>query len=127
MGYAIYTVSIEGVERDAGYGVPCFCDHPGCTEVIDRGLAYLCGMDPGETESGCGRYFCEKHLPVYRSRPESHHICSQCAHSRKPWPMKPDHPTWIHHKLTDPSWGDWRAENPALVASVSAPAPGATT
>lgn len=29
--------------RDIGYGVPAFCDHPGCTAEIDRGLAYVCG------------------------------------------------------------------------------------
>ena len=24
--------------RDVGYAVPASCDHPGCTEIIDRGL-----------------------------------------------------------------------------------------
>jgi len=28
--------------RDIGYGVPAWCDEPGCSEAIDRGLAYVC-------------------------------------------------------------------------------------
>ena len=26
-------------DRDIGYGVPAYCDHPGCGKEIDRGLA----------------------------------------------------------------------------------------
>ena len=28
--------------RDIGYGVPAYCDHPKCSVEIDRGLAYVC-------------------------------------------------------------------------------------
>ncbi len=27
-------------KRHIGYGVPAICDHPDCTEEIDRGLGY---------------------------------------------------------------------------------------
>jgi hypothetical protein len=118
MGYAIYQRVFDGVERDCGYGVPCLCDHPGCTEEIDRGLAFLCGCDPGEdTEGGCGRYFCDKHRTGYRATPDPHQVCSRCAHSRPPWPMKPDVPEWVEWKLTDESWAEWRAKNPDWVVA----------
>lgn len=59
MGYGYYVV--DG--RPAGYGVLATCDRRGCNEEIDRGLAYLCGTDPGRFgERGCGRYYCDKHL-----------------------------------------------------------------
>lgn len=62
MGYAYYTLP-DG--REAGYGVEAECDHPDCTEQIDRGLGYLCGNDPDgyrdDSEPGCGRYFCGQH------------------------------------------------------------------
>lgn len=62
MGYGYYTLP-DG--REAGYGVEAECDHPECSEQIDRGLAYLCGRHPdgwrGDEEPGCGRYFCGKH------------------------------------------------------------------
>ena len=32
--------------RDIGYGVPAYCDHPGCNKEIDRGLSHVCGGEP---------------------------------------------------------------------------------
>ena len=59
MGYAIYDTPLG----DAGYGVVDTCHQEGCPEVIDRGVAYLCGDEPGQpSERGCGRWFCEGHL-----------------------------------------------------------------
>ena len=59
MGYAVYGTPLG----DAGYGVADVCHEQGCSEEIDRGLAYLCGDEPGRTsECGCGRWFCEEHL-----------------------------------------------------------------
>lgn len=62
MGYAYYTLP-DG--REAGYGVEAECDHPDCTERIDRGLGYLCGDNPDghrdPEEPGCGKYYCEQH------------------------------------------------------------------
>jgi hypothetical protein len=64
MGYAFYQVTrSDGQMIDAGYGVRAVCEaKQGCTEVIDRGLGYLCGTTPGEPENGCGGYFCGNHL-----------------------------------------------------------------
>lgn len=52
----------EKWQRDIGYGVPAYCDHPGCKAEIDRGLPYVCGGEPYGGSNGCGLYFCEKHL-----------------------------------------------------------------
>jgi hypothetical protein len=49
--------------REIGYAVEATCDHPGCEEAIDRGLAYCCGDLEGVMgERGCGGYFCYDHL-----------------------------------------------------------------
>ncbi len=42
MGYAIY----ETPMGDAGYAVSDTCHEEGCTEEVDRGVAYLCGDQP---------------------------------------------------------------------------------
>ena len=112
-------------KRDIGYGVPATCDHPGCGAEIDRGLSYVCGGQPYGGEWGCGLYFCEKHLNLFvgggrEKRPTQ--LCSRCDHKtpKSPFTPTPDHPDWIRHKLTDESWATWRAENPELVAALSA-------
>jgi len=49
--------------RDIGYGVPAYCDHPKCNEEIDRGLAYVCcGEQPYGGEHGC--FVTPKYGPV---------------------------------------------------------------
>ena len=99
-------------ERDIGYGVPAYCDHPDCNEEIDRGLSYVCGEEPYGGERGCGLYFCSKHLR-YGCGTE---LCERCyPRIKKPFKPKPDHPEWIHWKLTDESWKQWRDENPEKV------------
>ena len=90
--------------RDIGYGVPATCDHPDCDEQIDRGLSYVCGGEPYGGDKGCGLYFCGTHGGGF--------LCERCAHGRKAFAAKPDHPEWMWHKLTDPSWALWRVENP---------------
>lgn len=50
--------------RNIGYGVAAVCDHPGCSEPIDRGLGYACGGMHGTSE-GCEGYFCGEHLSKY--------------------------------------------------------------
>ena len=102
-------------QRDIGYGVPAYCDAPGCTETIDRGLAHVCGGEPYGGEKGCGLYFCGSHLffgaGVRRPRPQ---VCSRCMNYRPPYRRpKPEHPRWLEHKATDPSWAEWRAEQKA--------------
>lgn len=52
MGYAYY--EIDGRQR--GYGFRCKCHARGCSNRIDRGLAYLC--------YNCTWYFCGNHLTV---------------------------------------------------------------
>jgi hypothetical protein len=109
-------------KRDVGYGVPATCDHPGCDVAIDRGLAYVCGGDPYGGEHGCGLFFCEKHR-YYAARRDAE-LCARCHASRhnNPFKPKPDTAEWITHKLTHPSWAEWRAEHPDFVASHQAAA-----
>jgi hypothetical protein len=93
-------------ERDVGYGVPAYCDHPDCNEEIDRGLAHVCGGEPYGGERGCGLFFCNKHLHYYSKLPQ---LCERCApKKKKPFTPKADHPSWTKHKMTDPSWEAWR-------------------
>ena len=106
--------------RDIGYGVPAYCDHPKCGAEIDRGLAHVCGGEPYGGEHGCGLYFCAAHLfmpwgpriRVWNQR------CHRCINGRPPYRrLSAEHPTWIAHKLTDESWAEWRAEHPEWVAN----------
>lgn len=107
--------------RDIGYGVPCTCDHPDCNKLIDRGLSYVCGGEPYGGSNGCGLYFCAEHLyyaPVLDEGEEEtddseyRQCCDSCRDNLQFYKPKPDLPVWIRHKLTDPSWAEWRAENP---------------
>lgn len=100
-------------DRDIGYGVPAYCDHPDCDEVIDRGLAHVCAEQmPYGGENGCGLYFCGAHL-TWSDRLECL-ACEKCDEGKgEQFEPKPDHPDWINHKATDPSWAGWRAEQAA--------------
>lgn len=107
----------EDWQREIGYGVPAYCDHPGCNEEINRGLSYVCGGQPYGGEHGCGLYFCGKHLQYHNG----HQACERCvADSDNPFEPKPEHPTWIAWKLTDESWKPWRDEHPDEVAQLRA-------
>src|SRR5688572_18744194 len=77
-------------QRDIGYGVPAFCDHPKCDKEIDRGLSYVCGGEPYGGERGCGLYFCGEHLW------NPGQLCNRCwRRTRKPYTPKPEHFTSI--------------------------------
>lgn len=99
-------------KRDVGYGVPAYCDHPGCDVVIDRGLSHVCGGEPFGGNQGCGLYFCGRHLYFYVRKPQ---WCDRCRTGQNPFEPKPDHPDWIQHKLTHESWKPWRDEHPEEV------------
>jgi len=104
--------------RDIGYGVSAYCDAPDCMKEIDRGLSYVCGGDAYGGDYGCGLYFCASHLYYARKT----FLCRRCADYR-PSPYKriaPEHPEWLHHKMTDPSWQQWRDENPHEVSQIAA-------
>ncbi|AWT42574.1 MULTISPECIES: hypothetical protein [Streptomyces] len=62
MGYAYYEITRNGETIQAGYSVEVVCEEDGCDEKIDRGLAHLCGAQPGGDEYGCGGYYCGHHL-----------------------------------------------------------------
>lgn len=104
--------------RDVGYGVPAYCDFPGCGKKIHRGLSYVCGTEPMGGDYGCGLYFCTDHLRDRQPRGEtrSYQFCPRCIAYRKPYRATPDHPEWVDWKLTDDSWEEWRKQNPDAVA-----------
>lgn len=109
MGYAIYWVDKH--RRFGGYGVPAQCEHPDCRRRIHRGLAFLCGSEPGGDETGCGLYFCEKHrLGVG--------LCERCAKGKRPFRAKPDTKVWMRHLLKNRTWRQWRDENPREVSAI---------
>ncbi len=108
-------------KRDIGYGVPAYCDHPGCGEEIDRGLSYVCGGTHRGGEHGCGLYFCSKHRRFAGAARDGVELCFLCRYGKPGYyPKTPDHPDWMHHKLRDVSWGPWRKKNPDLVAAIRA-------
>jgi len=90
--------------RDIGYGVPAFCDHPGCKKEIDRGLSYVCGAEPYGGVHGCGLFFCPEH------QVGEHQTCQRCHEGQPAFSPSEDHPTWVNHKATDESWSKWREE-----------------
>ena len=93
-------------ERDIGYGVPAQCDKPGCTEQIDRGLAYVCGNEPYGGENGCGRYYCYDDLGG-----EDENGVWECEHEEDGNYISADVEEWTNFKLTDDSWAQWRLDN----------------
>lgn len=105
--------------RDIGYGVPATCDHPGCTERIDRGLAHVCAGNTPYGGDGCGLYFCSQHQN-WRG------FCERCQRGLDPFDATPDLPEWVRWKLTDESWARWRDENPEEVAAMRAASTSAT-
>jgi len=101
-----------------GYGVPAHCDHPGCKTEIDRGLSYVCGGEPYGGEHGCGFFVCGEHM---RANDKCGQLCQHCAdRRRRKLQPSPDHPDWMHWKLTDETWQQWRDENPGEVEKLRA-------
>ena len=106
--------------RDIGYGVPSTCDHPGCGKQLNRGLSYVCGGEPYGGEHGCGLFFCGEHMHHEDRGEECPQLCERCAAEQEPFEPTPDTAEWVEWKLTDESWGQWRAENPEEVAAMKA-------
>lgn len=102
-------------QRDVGYGVPAYCDHPGCMKEIDRGLPYVCGEQPYGGDHGCGLFFCSEHMRYAGARRDHVQLCERCFRGTGPFSPTPDHPDWMRHQLTDKSWAKWRKENPDQV------------
>jgi hypothetical protein len=123
MSWAIGGPDARG--RWVGYGVPAYCDAPGCQAEIDRGLSCVCGGEPYGGEHGCGLYFCAQHLFTKwtgrRLDCEATNLCGRCVRRRPPYKrISIEHPTWVNHLLTDESWERWRQENPKVVAKLTA-------
>lgn len=94
MGYSVYWHN----GRWQGYGVPAYCDYPGCNKEIDRGMGYSHkkGMNPDDP------FLCSTHK--YKDLPDDFEI-----------DYNKEHPEWINHLLKDDSWNLWRIENPEIV------------
>ena len=129
MGYQVYKVG----RRWGGYGVPAVCEHPECNEEIDRGMSYACGGEPF-SELGCDRYFCSKHLNYTGFKCDGSdercdheeddcgctfaEVCERCAKGEASFDYKPETKEWAKHLLKDPSWAEWRKENPDEVGEL---------
>lgn len=80
MGWANCGEDSEG--RSIGYAHGATCDAPGCDEPIHRGLAHACGGEHGETETGCEKYFCGRHMICVEFRDgEVASVCMACANN----------------------------------------------
>lgn len=90
MGYSVYWAN----GRWQGYGVPAYCDYPGCQEVINRGMGYQHPDDGGDLIPRV--FVCNEHR--YKDI-ESFDI------------KRKEHQDWIDHVKTDDSWKQWREEN----------------
>lgn len=99
----------EKWNRDIGYGVPAWCDHPDCNERIDRGLSYVCANAEPRGGEGCGLYFCPEHKGCFVvDNEELNDCCERCFQGKEPFAPKPEHPEWLEFKATDESWAAWR-------------------
>lgn len=78
MGWANCGEDSKG--RPIGYAHAATCDHDGCDEQINRGLAFACGGMHGEFDAACDGYFCEKHRigGVEMSDGEVTTLCLSC-------------------------------------------------
>ncbi len=114
-----WSIGFDGEwNRDIGYGVPAYCDHPGCNAEIDRGLGYVCGGEPYGGDHGCGLFICAEHQ---HANDDCYQLCQHCADRRRAaLTPSPDHHKWIRHKLRDSSWAAWRKENPRAVDDMRA-------
>ena len=61
--------------KEVGYNIAAICEEPGCTETIDRGLAYKCGDMHGAADDYCDGYFCYAHLVLT----DKGQRCARCA------------------------------------------------
>lgn len=84
-----------------------------------RGPAYVCGGQPHGGENDCGLYFVDDHLLIPMDG-SARQVCDRCHCGDNPFEPTPDRPEWIRHKLTDPSWQQWRDDNPEEVAKLKA-------
>jgi hypothetical protein len=113
-----WSIGFDGKwNRDIGYGVPSVCDHPGCNEEIDRGLAFVCGGEPHGGDKGCGLFFCSKHR-YFSKADDDPELCERCCDGKEPFEPTPDTEEWNKHKKNHDSWEQWRKENPKLAATI---------
>lgn len=99
-------------DRDIGYGVIAYCDHPDCNETINRGLSHVCADEEPYGGDGCGLYFCSKHLVHSKIDDDDRFFlgvcCERCAEGDDSFDPKPEHPHWAWWKLNAKSWAKWR-------------------
>ena len=100
----------ENWNRDIGFDVPAICDHPECITAINRGIPHVCGGEPYGGDSGCGLYFCEKHLEKKSLDTDEPPVplCTQCCSDLAPFTPKSDTEEWTNYKQTSNYWAGWR-------------------
>lgn len=101
MGYQVYWHN----GRWQGYGVPAYCDFPGCKIEIDRGMGF---QHPDDAEHGSGVpeiFCCGEHMNTEID-------LSTFEIERK------EHPDWLRHVLSHDSWDKWRNGHPDSVEAM---------
>lgn len=117
MGWANCGEDSKG--RPIGYAHDATCDHPGCTEQINRGLAYACGGMHGDTEYSCEGYFCEKHrqqcLPVDGRLQQ---VCDACYAEWRAYAIaNPDDSEELIKYFVDWEGEDWAEPDPPAASA----------
>ena len=78
MGWA--DCGTDSMGRRIGYAFEATCDHPGCTNIINRGIDHACGGMHGADEQSCEGYFCHNHM--WRCGADEHGrirwVCAAC-------------------------------------------------
>lgn len=106
MGWSIGEQKHLGSLRFVGYSVPAYCDQEGCNNRITRGVDNQC--------DDCKSFFCydclSRHAPVKLEidedwKDEFVNADNGCRHTVV---EKPEHPIFLEHVLTTPSWELWR-------------------
>jgi hypothetical protein len=59
-------------------------------------------------------HFCSDHLHFIEE--SDFPLCDRCCREEEPFNPKPDTEEWINHQLTDPTWEQWRREEPEAAA-----------
>lgn len=133
MGYEVFDQNIQGKFRLAGYGVPAYCNYPGCSNEIDRGMSYAC-CGAIHHDSSCGGFYCSEHATPFIGEDELEDLDDEevqavlegygleeaplfgedglaylCSHP--PIEFK-EHPDWIKHISTDETWQKFREQKP---------------
>ena len=62
----------------------------------------------GPNEDRRSLFFCQIKLYLHKDT----QVCERCLEDKEPFEKKGEHPDWVKHVTTHPTWIEWRKENP---------------